>query len=245
MKYYKSSLPELNSIVSIRIDSYEDYGVSATLLEYDLKGVIFGRELSKKRVRNVKDIVRIGEETAADVVEVNETTGNINLSIRTTSDEERAEAAQRYAHHRLVNDVVVRVAEAAGCEVRELYERVVWVLEEQDRGAYDALVSCNDTDVNAAEVLLGVYVNEFVKAIRLRMPAPSFTESRVVRLVCTDCLVAPERLSAALNAAATSGVAVYIMGAPEYKFVATAINAARAVAIMETACAAAAACVKV
>ncbi len=244
MKYYKSSLPPLNSIVSIRIDAYEEYGVSVTLLEYDLKGVIFSRELSKKRIHSFKDVVRIGDETAADVIEVDEATGNINLSIRTTTDEERAEAAKQHARHRLVNDVVVRVADGAKRSIADLYESVVWALEEQEKDVYDTFVSCNDPDVNAAEALLGVCVNEFVKAIQLRMPKPSFTEARTVRLVCTDCLNAPEKLTAALNAAAEAGVNVFIVGPPEYKFVATDINEARAMEKLEAACAAAAECIK-
>jgi translation initiation factor 2 alpha subunit (eIF-2alpha) len=245
MKYYNSSLPTLHSTVSIRIDAYEDYGVSVTLLEYDLKGMIFSRELAKKRIKSFKDVVRIGEEMAADVIDVDEAKGNINLSIRSVSEEEREMAAKTHAQHRLVNDVVVRVATAVGCEVSELYERLVWPLEETDTGAYNALVSCNDPDANAAEVLLGVYVDEFVKAIRLRMPAPSFTEVREVRLVSTDCLMAPERLTAALNAACECGASVWILGPPMYKFSMTDVNEARAKERMDVACAAAAECVKV
>ncbi len=245
MKYYKSSLPSLHSSVIIRVDAYEEYGVSVTLLEYDLKGLIFGRELSKKRIKSFKDAVRIGEETAADVIDIDEVKGDITLSIRTVSEEECETVARKYAEHRLINDVVVRVAEAVGCEVRELYERLVWPLEEQEGGAYNALVSCNDPDVNAAEVLLGVHVDEFVKAIRLRMPAPTYTEVREVRLVSTDCLTAPERLTAALNAACEHGANVWILGPPMYRFSVTDMNEARAKARMDVACAAAAECVKV
>lgn len=245
MKYYKSSLPVLHSTVSIRVDAYEEYGVSVTLTEYDLKGMIFSRELSKKRIKSFKDVVRIGEEMAADVIDVDEVKGDINLSIRTVSEEEREAIAKTHSQHRLVNDVVVRVADEVGCEVRELYERLVWPLEEQEGGAYNALVSCNDPDVNAAEVLLGVHVDEFVKAIRLRMPAPTFTEVREVRLVSTDCLTAPERLTAALNAGCECGANVWILGPPMYRFSVTDVNEVRAKARMDMACAAAAECVKV
>lgn len=201
--------------------------------------------MSKKRIKSFKDAVRIGQELAADVIDIDETKGDITLSIRTVSEEEHETMARKYAEHRIVNDVVTRVAETVGCEVRELYEKVVWVLEEQEGGAYNALVSCNDPDVNAAEVLLGVYVDEFVKTIRLRMPAPTYTEVREMRLVSTDCLTAPERLTAALNAACEHGASVWILGPPMYRFSVTDINEARAKARMDMACAAAEECLKV
>ncbi len=218
--------------------------MSVTLLEYDLKGMIFSRELSKKRIHSFKDVVQLGEILAADVIEVDEAKGDINLSIRNVSEEERAEATERLAHHRLVNDVVVRVADAVKCEVRELYEKLVWPLEEQEKGAYHVFVSCNDPDVDAAEALLGVHVEEFKKFIRMRLPTPSFTEVREVRLVSTDCLNAPERLTAALNAACGCGADVWVLGPPMYKFSVTDINEARAKEKLETACAAAMECIK-
>jgi translation initiation factor 2 alpha subunit (eIF-2alpha) len=246
MKYYKSSLPELNSIVSIRIEKYEEYGVEATLVEYDLKGMIFSKELARKRIKSFKDVVRIGEDLAADVIEVDEATGNISLSIKAVSDEEREAAAKTCAEHRLVNDVLVRVAQEVGCEVRHLYETLVWPNEEQGKSVYELLVSCNDPDVNPADVLVGVAVDHleaFVKHIKARIPKPTFKEVRDVRLVCLDCLRAPEKLSAALDAAVATGVAVFVVGPPDYKFVATDINEARAKARMEVAVAAALVCI--
>lgn len=246
MKYYKASLPELYSTVSVKVNKYEDYGVEVTLLEYDLKGMIFSKELSKKRMKSFKDVVRIGEELAADVIEVEEATGNINLSIKTISDEERETAAKLYAEHRLVNDVLVRIAEEVKCEVGHLYETFVWPNEEQEKSAYELLVSCNDPDVNPAEVLVGVaeeHLDVYLKHIKVRMPKPSFKEVRDMRLVCLDCLRAPEKLSAALDAAVAAGVAVFVAGPPDYKFVATEINEARAKAKMEIAVAAAMACI--
>lgn len=247
MKYYKSSLPELNSIVSIRIDKYEDYGVEATLVEYDLKGMIFSKELSRKRIKSFKDVVRVGEEMAADVIEVDEATGNISLSIKAISDEERETAAKTYAEHRLVNDVLVRVAQEVGCEVGHLYETFVWPNEEQGKSVYDLFVSCNDPDVNPADVLAGVvaeHLEVFVKHIKTRVPKPTFKEVRDVRLVCLDCLRAPEKLSAALDAAVVAGVAVFVAGPPDYKFIATEVNEARAKARMEVAVADSMACIQ-
>lgn len=245
MKYYKSSLPELNSIVSIRIDKYEDYGVEATLLEYDLKGMIFSKELSRKRIKSFKDVVRVGEEMAADVIEVDEATGNISLSIKAISDEERETAAKTYAEHRIVNDVLVRVAQEVGCDVGQLYESFVWPTEEQGKNVYELFVSCNDPDVNPVDVLVGVAeVDVFMKHIKVRVPKPTFKEVRDVRLVCLDCLRAPEKLSAALDAAVAAGVAVFVAGPPDYKFVATEINEARAKERMEVAVAAAMACIQ-
>jgi translation initiation factor 2 alpha subunit (eIF-2alpha) len=245
MKYHKRSFPSLHEVVSIRVDSYEeDYAVKVTLLEYDKPAIIYSQELSKKRVRNFKDIVRIGEETAATVTNVDEAQGHIDVSLRNTTEEDKTTAATLRFKHRLVYDVTERVSEAVGCPVEELLESVVWKLDSEDSsGAYNAFLSCNDPDVDPGAVLNTPHVGEFVRAIASRMPKPSFTITHEQRLVSVDTLAGPEKLTAALNAAAVTGVHVWIVAPPMYRFVATDINEARAKARIAAAVAAATAAI--
>jgi translation initiation factor 2 alpha subunit (eIF-2alpha) len=245
MKYYNRSFPSLNEVVAIRIDSYqEDYAVKVTLLEYDKPAMIYSQELSKKRVRNFKDIVRIGEETAATVTNVDEAQGHIDVSLRITGEDEKTEMANLRFKHRLVYDVVERVATAVGCPIEDLFESVVWKLDaEADGGAYDAFLSCNDPDVDPVTVLNTPHVTEFMNAISTRMPKPSHTVAHEQRLVSVDTLAGPEKLTAALNAAAAAGVTVWIVAPPMYRFVATDVNETRAKARIDAAVAAATAAI--
>lgn len=244
MKYHNRSFPLLNEVVAIRVDSYEeDYAVKVTLLEYEKPAMIYSQELSKKRVRNFKDIVRIGEETAATVTNVDEAQGHIDVSLRITTEDDKIAMATRRFKHRLVYDVVERVAAAVNCPIEELFESIVWKLDSdedgQGHGAYDAFVSCNDPDVDPVTVLNTPHVTEFVQAISTRMPKPSFTVTHEQRLVSVDTLAGPEKLTAALNAAAATGVQVWIIAPPMYRFVATDVNEARAKARIDAAAAAA------
>jgi translation initiation factor 2 subunit 1 len=247
MKYYNREYPVLYTLVAVRAESYEDYGIVCTLVEYDKKGVIFNRELSSKRVKALKDVLRIGEETAAMVAAIDMATGDIDLSLRSISDEQKGEVMGTLAQHRAVAAVLKRVADEGRCKVEDLYEEVVWSLEAEDdegesKSAYDVFLSCNDPDVSIEEALKVArpdHLEHFKRAIELAFPKPVVVVSQEVRLVCLDTLNGPEKLTMALNSAFLEDVDVWVIAPPMYKFAATDTNRDRAQRRVDAAVAAA------
>ena len=258
MKYYTSEYPVLYSVVAIRAESYEDYGVVCSLVEYDCKGVIMTRELSTKRVKALKDVIRIGEETAAMVVAIDKEKGNIDLSLRSMKDEEKASVLSTLGQHRAVHGILKRVADQTGCKMESLYEDVVWPIEEPDddeveaKNAYDVFVSCNDPDVDARAVLgfdegdveAAGRLEAFKRAIDICLPKPSVVVSQDVRLVCVDTLNGPEKLTMALNSAFLEDVDIWVVAPPMYRISATDTNKDRAQRRVDAATAAAIAGIK-
>ncbi len=253
MKYYTSEYPVLYSLVAIRAEEYESYGIVCNLVEYDKKGVIFNGELSSKRVKALKDIMRIGEETVATVVAIDKDKGTIDLSLRSIKEEERNETMQRLAQHRAVHGVLKRVVDETRCSMEELYTDVVWPIEEavseeeetELPSLYEIFMSCNDPDTDVAAALgPGVSsdpkrLEAFKRAIELCIPKPSVVVSQEVRLVCLDTLNGPEKLTMALNSAFLEDVDVWVIAPPMYKFAATDTNRDRAQRRVDAAVAAA------
>lgn len=238
MFYYEEVMPSEGEIVAIRVDELQEYGVSVTLLEYDAKGMVFAQELSKKRIRSMKEVVRVGQETAATVTRVDPINKSVDLSIRVCSPEEIVKALDDYGRHKAVYNLVKRVGSQTGADIRTLFEQVVWPLTREKRDVYDAFVTVNDPSVDPVTVLGSEhsYVDGFKSAIAERFPKPTFTVTHDQRLVCTDCLNAPEKLTAALNAVANSGIHVWVIAPPMYRFVATDINEPAAKKRIDEAC---------
>ncbi len=237
MFYYQEAMPAEGEIVAIRVDELQEYGVAVTLLEYEAKGMIFAQELSKKRIRSMKEVVRVGQETAATVTRVDPINKSADLSIRVCSPEEIVKVLDDYGRHKAVYNLVKRVGSQTGAEIRQLFEQVVWPLTKENRDVYEAFVTVNDPTVDPASVLGSdhPYVDAFKAAIAERFPKPTFTVTHDQRIVCTDCLSAPEKLTNALNAVANSGIQVWVIAPPMYRFVATDINQTTAQTRMDAA----------
>jgi translation initiation factor 2 alpha subunit (eIF-2alpha) len=242
MKFYRSALPPEGTITAVRVDEINDYGVIVTLLEYDVAGLIVGGEVSRKRIRSIKEVVRVGQETAAAVTKIDDSSGTVDLSIKMCSPDEVTEALMKYGRHRTIYNLMKQLSDATGVAVEEHLAAFVWPLLERDDNVYDRFVSLNAPEPDVDGVLGdSPHKSALLQLIARRLPTPSFTASRIVKLQCLDSLRAPELLTAALRvgAAAESDVAVWIVAPPEYKFVATAASQAVADAKVARAVAAA------
>lgn len=245
MEYYEKRVPDEGEIVAVRVDELQEYGVNVTLLEYNMKGMVFSHEISKRRIRSMKEVVRIGQETAATVTKINAEANSVDLSIRMCSPEEIVSTLEQYNRHKVISKLVGRVATLRNIDMRDELELSVWPHIQKETDVYDAFVSVNDSATDA-ESVLGIHEDAEIQAIRMehyrkiirdRLPTPTYTETRDVRIVCLDCLSAPEKLTAALNAVAESGIDVWVIAPPMYRFVATDNNQETARARVEEACA--------
>lgn len=235
--YFESPLPEEGELVAVRVERIEELGVFVTLLEYDASGMVYAEEVSRRRIRSLKEAVRIGQETAAQVMRVNPESKLVDLSIRKCTPEEVLEVLDKYAHHKIVSNLIKSVALATNTDAHAHFKTIVWPLVKQNKDPYEVFLSINNPDVDADEVL-GPYtphVAEFKKHIGERLPKPSFSVSNDVRLVCGDCLAAPEKLTATLNAISEDGVEIFVISPPMYRFVVTDTSESAAQARMDEA----------
>ncbi|SDF84701.1 translation initiation factor IF-2 subunit alpha [Halorientalis regularis] len=95
MKY--SGWPDPGELVVGRIDEIEDFGVFADLQEYeDKRGLCHISEVASGWIKNVRDHVSEGQTVVAKVLEVDEDSQQIDLSIKDVNDHQRKEKIQEW-----------------------------------------------------------------------------------------------------------------------------------------------------
>jgi translation initiation factor 2 subunit 1 len=95
MKY--SGWPEKGELVVGKVDEIEDFGVFVDLEEYEGKrGLCHVSEVASGWIKNVRDHVGLDERVVAKVLDVDEDSQQIDLSIKDVNDHQRSEKIQEW-----------------------------------------------------------------------------------------------------------------------------------------------------
>ncbi|MGQ4554524.1 translation initiation factor IF-2 subunit alpha [Halobellus sp. GM3] len=95
MKY--SGWPESGELVVGEVDEITDFGVFVDLDEYENKrGLCHISEVASGWIKNVRDHVREGQTVVAKVLDVNESSQQIDLSIKDVNEHQRKDKIQEW-----------------------------------------------------------------------------------------------------------------------------------------------------
>jgi len=120
-------------------------GAYVHLLEYNnIEGMILLSELSRRRIRSINKLIRVGKTEPVVVIRVDKEKGYIDLSKRRVSAEDVEKCTERFAKAKAVNSILRHVAELLTYEsddqLEELYQKTAWLFEEKLKkkaSAYD------------------------------------------------------------------------------------------------------------
>jgi translation initiation factor 2 subunit 1 len=145
---YESEYPQADDIVVVLVKEIQPLGGTVHLLEYDnCEGMIMLSELSRRRIRSVNKLLKVGHQEYAAVVRVDADKGYIDLSKRRVAKEDIEKIAEKWNKSRTVHSIVRHVAETVGVDMLELYQRWGWPLYKRHPHAYDGLrIAVNDPD---------------------------------------------------------------------------------------------------
>ncbi|CAF1216497.1 unnamed protein product [Adineta steineri] len=152
-RFYKNKLPETDELVMVCITQIEEMGVDTGLLEYNnTKGMILLSEISRRRIRSINKLIRVGRKEVAVVLRVDADKGYIDLSKYRASPEDIVKCEEKFFRGKTVNSILYHTAEVTGVqtnlEFEELYEKTAWYYDEKygKQGAvYDVFVrAAND-----------------------------------------------------------------------------------------------------
>lgn len=136
---YENRFPEIDEVVMVNVRSIAEVGAYVQLLEYDnIEGMVLLSELSRRRIRSVQKIIRVGRDEAVVVMRVDKEKGYIDLSKRRVSPEEVIKAEEKYKKSKQVHSIIRHVAEKKGMNPETLYEQFGWPLYKKYGHAYDA-----------------------------------------------------------------------------------------------------------
>ena len=96
-RFYESKYPEIESLVMVNVRTIADMGAYVSLLEYNnIEGLILLSELSRRRIRSINKLIRVGRNEVAMVLRVDKEKGYIDLSKRRVSPEDVAACEDKF-----------------------------------------------------------------------------------------------------------------------------------------------------
>ena len=222
MKY--SGWPEQGELVVGKVDEITDFGVFVDLEEYeDKRGLAHISEVASGWIKNVRDHVREGQTVVAKVLDVDEGSQQIDLSIKDVNEHQRKEKIQEWKNEQKADKWM---SIAFGEEVSdERYGEVADALLAEFESLYDAFESAAIHGTEALDdVDLGDDdVDTIVETARENVSVPYVNVTGYVDLECPTG-DGVDHIKAALQAAEGNGevsdeieLSVSYVGSPEYR----------------------------
>ena len=94
-------------------------------------------ELSRRRIRSINKLIRVGRNEVVVVIRVDKEKGYIDLSKRRVSPEEILKCEEKFARGKTVNSILRHTAEvlkmSTDQQFEELYERTAWKIDEKHK----------------------------------------------------------------------------------------------------------------
>ena len=138
-RMYENEFPEIDDVVMVRVRSIAEMGAYVALLEYNnIEGMILLSELTRRRIRSVNKLIRVGKQEVCMVLRVDKEKGYIDLSKRRVSAEDVQKCDERFQRSKAVHSIVRHVSEVAHMDMELLYKQTAWRLYEKFGHAYEA-----------------------------------------------------------------------------------------------------------
>lgn len=138
-RYYEQQFPEQDDLVMVKVKYITDIGAYVTLLEYNnLEGLILSSELSRKRIRSISQLIRVGRNEVCVVLRVDPEKGYIDLSKSKVAPEDIPKCEENYNKSKTVHSIMRHVAETTEQDLEELYKKIGWPLYKKFGHAFDA-----------------------------------------------------------------------------------------------------------
>ncbi|XP_070027005.1 eukaryotic translation initiation factor 2 subunit alpha homolog isoform X2 [Nicotiana sylvestris] len=147
-RMYEAKYPEVDQAVMIQVKSMADSGAYVSLLEYNnIEGMILFSELSRRRIRSISSLIKVGRIEPVMVLRVDHERGYIDLSKRRVSEEDIQGCEERYNKSKLIHSIMRHVAETMNIDLEDLYVHVGWPLYKKYGHAIEAFkLIVNDPD---------------------------------------------------------------------------------------------------
>ena len=222
MKY--SDWPDRGTLVVGTVDEIADFGVFVDLDQYeDKRGLVHISEVASGWIKNVRDHVRPGQTTVCKVLDVNENSRQIDLSIKDVNDHQRKEAIQEWKNEQKANKWMTLAFgediadEQYGAIANELLAAFGSLYDGFEEAAIHGREALADTDLNDREL------TAIVETARENVSVPYVTITGYVDLQSFDS-DGIDAVRGALGAAEGNGelpeeveLEVAYVGAPEYR----------------------------
>eukprot|EP00434_Breviolum_minutum_P036501 symbB.v1.2.032343.t1/scaffold3774.1/size50569/3 len=153
-RYYEAEFPEMEEIVVVQVKRIVDMGAYVSLLEYDnQEGMMLLSELSKRRIRSVAKLLRVGRTEICMVLRVDQEKGYVDLSKRRVEPEDASAKEESFARAKAVHGIMRHVAKTHDIPVNDLCCKASWPLYKNKKyaDAFDAYKKHINEEINVWE----------------------------------------------------------------------------------------------
>lgn len=165
-RMYEAKYPSADDIIVVQVKTISDMGAYVSLLEYGgIEGMIMSSELTRRRIRSIHKLIRVGRQEVVAVVRVDQEKGYIDLSKRRVTPEDIPKAEEKFNKSKQVHSIMRHVAETCKVPLIQLYQEFGWDLYKKFGHAYDAF---KIAVTNPEQVLASYTLREDVKASLLK-----------------------------------------------------------------------------
>lgn len=138
-RMYEAEFPDVNDLVMVTVKQIAEMGAYVSLAEYNgIEGMVLLSELSRRRIRSVHRLIRVGKSEVVVVLRVDKEKGYIDLSKRRVAPEEITKFEEKYNKSKVVHSIMRHTAEKLDMELQELYVMFGWPLYRSHGHAFDA-----------------------------------------------------------------------------------------------------------
>jgi len=107
--------------VMVNVRSVAEMGAYVTLIEYNnIEGMILLSELSRRRIRSIPKLIRVGRNEVVVVLRVDKEKGYIDLSKRRVTPEDITKCEEKFNKSKTVHSIMRHVAETTHSNLEDL-----------------------------------------------------------------------------------------------------------------------------
>jgi len=136
----------------VQVKRIVDMGAYVSLLEYDNKeGMMLLSELSKRRIRSVAKLLKVGRTEIVMVVRTDQDKGYVDLSKRRVDPDDFNAKEEQFARAKAVHGIMRHVAQTHDIPVNELCSKASWPLYKTHKDAFEAWKQHINEEINLWE----------------------------------------------------------------------------------------------
>lgn len=130
--------PPLTSLFTTsQVKNVAEMGAYVSLLEYNgVEGMILLSELSRRRIRSINKLIRVGRTEVVVVLRVDQDKGYIDLSKRRVSPEDIQKCEEKYNKSKAVHSIIRHVSETCKVKQEDLYAQFGWSVPSPPQQTY-------------------------------------------------------------------------------------------------------------
>jgi translation initiation factor 2 subunit 1 len=242
-RMYENKYPNAEDLVIVQVKNVAEMGAYVSLLEYNnIEGMILLSELSRRRIRSINKLIRVGRTEIVVVLRVDTEKGFIDLSKRRVSSEDIQKCEEKYNKSKAVHSIMRNVSETCKVPLIKMYETFGWDLYKKFGHAYDAFKLI----VKEADKVLAPYdIQPNVKAALLKSISRRLTPQAVkiradIEVTCF-AYAGIDAIKEALRAGEACGteenpIKIKLVAPPYYVAMMTSMDKDAGVALLNKAC---------